>query len=294
MKDLWKDRDFAPMLLKEIDKPFDSKEHIFEVKFDGIRAIIFVNDDSIYIQSRNKKDLTYLFPELYSIKNLVNKNVIFDGEIVSLVDGKPSFGEIQKRLHLKNKSKIEDISFSDPVCFIVFDILYENVDLTSKKLIERKKILSKYKDNSIFIKSKYIVNDGVKLFNSVRELDLEGIVAKDVNGSYHINRRTDDFIKVKNKHMDEFLVGGYEVKKNSILSVALGEFKNNKFCYVGSASVHKNFKIYDKIINSKESKNYFSDMEQDIIFVKPLISCHVEYLERTKNGHLRHPIVKDF
>ena len=58
MKDLWKDREFSPMLLKEVDKPFNSKEHIFEVKFDGIRAVIFVNRNSIYVQSRNKNDLT--------------------------------------------------------------------------------------------------------------------------------------------------------------------------------------------------------------------------------------------
>ena len=66
---MWNNRNFTPMLLKEIDKPFNSKNHIFELKFDGIRALIFVNSKEIYVQTRNKIDVTNLFPELNSIKN---------------------------------------------------------------------------------------------------------------------------------------------------------------------------------------------------------------------------------
>lgn len=294
MKDLWKNRDFTPMLLREVNKPFNSKKHIFEVKFDGVRAIIFASKTSVYVQSRNKLDLTGLFPELDSIKNLVSKNVIFDGELVLFKDGKPSFGEILKRLRVKNKSKVESMSNSNPVSFMVFDILYEDKDLTNDTLMNRKKILSKYKDNDVFVKVKYIENDGVKLFNSVKKLGLEGIVAKDKDGLYHINKRTDDFVKIKNKQRDEFFVGGYEIKKNDILSLALGEYKDNKFCYVGSASVHSNYSIYNKVIKSRKSKNYFCDFDGDLFFIKPVVKCNVEYLERTSNGHLRHPIVKDF
>ncbi len=294
MKDLWENRNFMPMLLKETFKPFDSLEHIFEVKFDGVRAIIFVNKKSIYIQSRNQKDLTYLFPELDSIKNLVNKNVIFDGEIVLLENGKSSFSALQKRLRVKSISKIKKMSSDNPVVFIVFDILYENKDLTCEKLLKRKEYLNKYKDNDFFVKSKYVDNSGVKLFKCVKDMELEGIVAKDKNGLYHINKRTNDFIKIKNKKRDEFLVGGYEVKKNGFLSLALGEYRNSKFYFVGNASVRKSSKMYDIVLKSKKSKNYFYDYDGNIFYIKPTIKCSVEYLEKTANGHLRHPIVKDF
>ena len=119
---LWKNRNFTPMLLKEIDKPFNSKKYYYELKYDGYRALIFVNKNEIYIQSRNKNDITFLYPELSNIKKIVNKNVIFDGEIVIFENNKPSFNKISKRSKLKNKNIIKKESINNPVIFIAFDI----------------------------------------------------------------------------------------------------------------------------------------------------------------------------
>lgn len=293
MINLWKNRDFVPMLLEERDKPFNSKDYIFEIKFDGIRAVIFANKNGVYVQSRKKMDFTYLFPELNSIKDIVNDDVIFDGEIVIFKDGKPDFQEIQKRIRVKNKSRIESISVQSPVIFIAFDILYEGKSLIDLPLIKRKKYLEKYRDTDVFVKVKFIEEDGVKLFNSTKQLGLEGIVAKEKNGLYHVNKRTNDYIKIKNKRVDEFLVGGYEFKKNGILSLYLGEYRRGEFCFVGKGSIRSKSKVYLKVVNSKKSKNYFSDYDENINYVKPSIVCKVEYLEKTNNGHLRHPIIKD-
>jgi len=291
---IWINRDFKPMLLKEIDSPFNSLDYIFEIKFDGIRSLIFVNSKEIKIQSRNKKDLTNLFPELQNLKNSVKKNVIFDGEIVAFDNNKDSFSKIQERLHLKDENKIKQASVENPVTFIAFDILYENKDLTNKILLERKSTLSKYKDTEEFIKTKIINNDGIKLFKSIKKIGLEGIVAKRKDGKYHINKRTDDFIKIKNIQRDEFIIGGYEEKKNGILSLSIGEYIDNKLYFVGKVSAHKNYKIYKEIIKLKKDKNFFSNFDEAINYVTPTLTCHVEYLERTKNNHLRHPILKDY
>lgn len=281
------------MLLKEIDKPFDSKEYIFEIKFDGIRAIIFANKNEVKIQSRNKQNITHLFPELQKISKLVDKNVIFDGEIIIFENNKDSFSKIQERIHLKNNDKIKKASDNNPVTFIAFDILYENIDLTTLPLLERKKYLNKYKDNDYFVKTKVIDTTGVKLFNSIKKMNLEGIIAKLKTGKYYINKRCDEFIKIKNIQRDEFIIGGYEEKKNNILSLAIGEYINKKFHFVGKVSISKNKSIYKKIQKLKKSKNYFCDFDENIYFVKPTLTCHIEYLERTKNNHLRHPIFKD-
>lgn len=291
---LWINRNFKPMLLKEIDKPFNSKDYIFEIKFDGIRSLIFVNNKEIKIQSRNKKDLTYLFPELESIRNIVNKNVIFDGEIVAFDNNKDSFSKIQERLHIKDKNKIKKASALNTVTFIAFDIIYENKDLTNKTLLERKKTLSKYKDTDEFMKTKIIDSNGINLFNSIKKLNLEGIIAKRKDGKYHIDKRTDDFIKIKNLQRDEFIIGGYEEKKNGILSLSIGEYVDDKLCFVGKVSVHKNYKIYKKIIKLKKDKNSFYNFDEKINYVTPTLTCHVEYLERTNNNHLRHPVFKDY
>lgn len=293
MDNLWKNRDWSVMLLKEIDKPFNSKDYIFELKFDGIRAIIFANKKEVKIQSRNKQDLTPLFPELQEIKKLVTKNTIFDGEIVLFENKKPSFSRLQKRMHLKDHHKIEKLAKDDPVTFVAFDILYENKNLTTHILTERKKILNTYAENDVFVKTKSIEENGINLFKSVQKLGLEGIVAKAKNGIYHINKRTDDFIKIKNIQRDTFLIGGYEEKKNNILSLAIGEYRNQKFYFVGKVSIHPKAHLYEEIKNQKETKNYFCNFEEKIHYIKPSLSCHVEYLERTKENHLRHPIFKD-
>lgn len=290
---IFKERNWSPMLLKEIDKPFNSNDYIFELKFDGIRAIIFASPKEVKIQSRNKQDMTVLFPELQVIKKLVKKNVIFDGEIVAFENNKPSFSKLQKRIHLKNKTIIKNTSLNDPITFVVFDILYENKDLTILPLETRKEYLNKYDDNDVFVKTKAIKKDGIKLFNSVKKLGLEGIVAKHIDSLYHINKRTDDFIKIKNIQRDEFIIGGYEIKKNDILSLSIGEYINNELHFVGKVSISKKVSIYNKIKQQEKSKNYFCDFDEDIYYIKPSISCHIAYLERTKNNHLRHPIFKD-
>lgn len=286
---LWKNRNFTPMLLKEIDKPFNSKKYYYELKYDGYRALIFVNKNEIYIQSRNKNDITYLYPELSNIKKIVNKNVIFDGEIVIFENNKPSFNKISKRSKLKNKNIIKKESINNPVIFIAFDILYENKDLTNLPLIERKKILGKYQDTDFFIKSKVYLNNGIKLYNFVKRNNLEGIVIKDINGLYHINNRTSDFIKVKNIKSDNFFIAGYINNNKYTSSLVLCEKYNNDYIYVGKVLISKKNNIYKKILNIKKCKNYLKIENNDITFIKPILSCKINYLERTKNGHLRHP-----
>lgn len=293
MKDLWKNRNFKPMLLEEIDKPFDSDDYLFEIKFDGFRAIIFASPHEVKIQSRNIHDITNLYPELQSIKEFVKKNVIFDGEIISTINGVPSFSKLQKRSHLKKQSQIDIASENDPVTFIAFDILYEDKDFTELSLLERKEHLDKYQDTKYFVKSKVFTKNGKELFKKVKKQKLEGIVAKKKDSTYHINSRTDDFIKIKNIQRDEFYIGGY-IEKENTLSLLLGEYKDDKLYYRGKVSIGKKQKLALTLKKMKQGKNSFCDFFEDANFIKPSITCFIEYLERTKSGHLRHPVFKDY
>lgn len=290
---IWTNRNFRPMLLKEIYKPFNDENYIYEMKYDGFRALVFANKKGVYVQSRNIKDITYLYPEMQVIKNIVGKNVIFDGEIICEEDGKPSFEKLQKRSHLKSKDKIKKEMINNPAKFIVFDILYEGRDLTNKSLLERKRILEKYSNNEVFIKTNYIFAKGRELFKEIKKRNLEGIVAKNVNSFYYINKRTDDFIKIKNINRDEFYIGGYIINKNNTLSLLLGEF-NNGFNYVGKVIINQDYKLSKRLLKIRKSNNYFNNYSADAIFLKPNIKCFVEYLERTKNGMLRHPKYKNY
>lgn len=294
MINIWNERFWKPMLLKELPKPFNHPKYIYEIKFDGIRAIIFASPKEFYIMSRNNKDLTNMYPELKSIQSLVTKKVIFDGEIIATEDGMPSFSKLQTRNHLKSQDKINEQAKKEPVNFIAFDILYENKNLTDLPLLKRKEILNNYKDTDVFIKTKYIQNEGTKLFKSVKNVGLEGIVAKNIDSKYHINSRTNDFIKIKNIQRDEFIIGGYIEKKNNVVSLLLGEYKKNKLVYVGKVTMGKKHELYQKLQKAKKVSSKFSNCEEEGIFVKPIYKCYVKYLERTKDNHLRHPVFQKY
>lgn len=288
---LWSNRNFNVMLLKEANKLIKSKEYIYEIKFDGIRACIFVNKNSIKIISRNKKDITNLFPELSNIKMIFNKNTILDGEIICMSDNKVSFSEIQERIRLKNQDKINNLSFKNPAIFVAFDILYLEKDLIDLPLNKRKEILNDFADNDFFIKSK-IYSDSTKLFNFVKENNMEGIIAKLKDSKYLINTRSANWIKIKNYQVGYFYIGGYEEKSKDYLSIKLGELKNNKLVYVGSVSLKKTNKLYNDILELKKIKNSpFINYDEKIIYIQTKLKCKVKYIHKTKNNQLRQPII---
>ena len=283
---IWQNKKWGPMLLEEINKPFNSKDYLFEIKFDGYRALIFASPKEVIVMSRNLKDITYLYPELLSLKSLVKKKVIFDGEIVSFVNGKPSFSKLQERSHLKNKLKIKEEALNAPITFMAFDILYEDKELTNLPLIKRKEYLEKYLDNEVFIKTKYINEDGKDLYKMVQKENLEGIIAKLQNSPYLINTRSNYWIKIKNYQYGTFWVIGYiEKETNYVITLLLGEKENKEFLLVGKVNMAKKNPLYKKI---KKIRIIQKNKDENII--EPKLKCQVKYLERTKSNNLRQPV----
>lgn len=285
---------FTPMLLTEKNKPFDNRNYIFEPKFDGIRALIYANKNQIKILSRNKNNISNLFPELIKIKNNITKNVIFDGEIIIMDENHPSFEKISKRLHLKSRKNILKASKENPAVYICFDILYENENLTNFPLLKRKKVLEKYLDTNVFIKTKYF-KDGINLFNKIKNINWEGIVAKKENSKYEINKRSENWIKIKNIKDSDFYINGYIENKKSVMNtLILSEKIKGKFYYRGKVTINKNkddFKIIknNKIVKKSTLVNF---NEKEVFYIKPTLKCTVTYTEKTKNNTLRHPVYK--
>ena len=289
--DLYDDKNLKPMLLSEINKPFDDKDYLFEIKFDGIRAIIYASPNEIIIKNKRGFIVNDVFPELLDIKKLVNKKCIFDGEIVLMRDNKPSFDKLQERVLLKNKNKISYFKENYPVTFVCFDILYENKSLITLSLETRKEILSKYIDNECFVKSRTIDAKGKELFKFVKRLDLEGIVAKVKSSEYIPGIRSREWLKIKNVKDEDFYICGYKDGED-VISVVLGEKVRNKYRFVSKVVVGKKRKDYKLIVSSIKCENYLEDFNEDYIFIKPIYKCTVEFLEKTKNNHLRHPVFK--
>lgn len=281
------------MLLEEVSNPFDDDNYIYELKFDGIRTMILIDNGKITIKSRNGIILNDIYPELDSIKNISKETCIFDGEIVLLEEGKPSFSKVMERFKLKDKIKISRMQQEVPVTFVCFDILYKNKDLTNSSLIERKKLLSKFKDSNIFVKTKYIVRDGINYFTEIKKMNLEGIVAKRKDSKYYYGVRTKDWVKIKNYIEEEFFICGYDFNKNNTIGVLLGEKNGKDFYYVGKVIMGEKNKIYNKLIKSKNVNNYLINYEnRDSKYISPKHRVVVNYIERTKENMLREAFIK--
>lgn len=283
--------DLKPMLLSEEATPFDNEDYIFEVKFDGTRTLIFVDGDEIIIKSRRNVILNDTYPELLAIKNITKDTCIFDGEIILMDEGKPSFAKLQERSKLKNKYRIKYMQENYPVCFVCFDILFQNKDLTQMTLMERKKILDKFKDTDTFIKSKYIRGKGRDLFEITQKEGLEGVVAKERNSKYFYDMRTKQWIKIKNLMEEEFVICGFITNNNQTISVVLGELVNDEYYYVGKVVMGRKNNLFEKILKEKQKKNYVLNFNKEAIFIAPKYRLKVKFMERTKKGYLRQPFI---
>lgn len=283
-----------PMLLEEVSKSFNDKDYIFELKFDGIRAMIYIKEGDIIVRSRNGIILNDIYPELESIKDITNEECIFDGEIVLLDNGKPTFIKVMERFKLKNKNKIAFMKEKNPVTFVVFDILFKNKDLTCIPLIDRKEILEGFKDSDIFVKSKYIEANGKDLFNIVKKNKLEGIVAKRKDSKYYYGVRTSNWVKIKNWISEDFFVCGYELTKGqTVINIILGEKTIDGFYYVGKVIMGEKNSLYKKIINLKKVKNYLRNYDnKGSYLVSPKYKLKINYIERTKDNMLREAVIK--
>lgn len=187
------------MLMYET-RPFNSDDYIYEIKFDGIRSLIYIDKDG-KIEVRNKRniDMTDIYPELQSIGKSVKDECVLDGELVCFVEGKPDFYKMRKRSLMSDKFKIEIASKTAPITFVAFDILYLNGrDLCSLQLLKRKELLSQtVKSSERIIIPDYILGKGVELFELTVQTRIEGIIAKRIDSEYYSGKRTDVWQKIK-------------------------------------------------------------------------------------------------
>ncbi|MDD3896079.1 MAG: DNA ligase [Bacilli bacterium] len=289
---LFTNQDFVPMLLNEIKKPFNDPDYIFELKFDGIRTLLFAEPKKITIRNKRGNILNNRYPELLNITKMVTKKVIFDGEIIIMINGKPSFDKLQERALLKNKLKIKYFAKTFPVIFIAYDILYEDKDLTHLPLIKRKKILNKYHNTENFIKSECFDEKGKDLYKLVVKENLEGIVAKKKDSKYYINKRTKNWIKIKNLKDEDFYICGYkEENDKAMASLLLGKKKKKNLIYAGTVNIGRKNSEFQFIKKIPINKNP-SFTKEGYINLIPNVKCTILFMEKTKKGFMRQPIYK--
>ena len=295
---LW-DSKIEPMLAKS-SKPFDSKDYLFEVKFDGTRAIVFLDREKRFVRIQNRRgfNITQRYPEFQELWKNIQGRVILDSEIVVFDEqGKPDFYRLQEREH-SQRFRAEILAKEHPATCIVFDILCsDNQDLVSLPLYQRKEILiSRVKEGNNLLISKHILEKGRKLFSETRRLGLEGIMAKKLDSPYLAGKRTDFWLKIKAFQTLDCVICGYtkgKGKRKGLGALILGCYYQGKLISVGKVGTGFDEKFLETILSKLQTKKSPFEKEPEIKnarWVKPLLVCEVKFMNLSRDLKLRAPV----
>jgi bifunctional non-homologous end joining protein LigD len=297
--DLFEEKGIKPMLIYEMQDSFDSDEYIFELKWDGIRCIAYLDPDNDYTDLRNKRDFKLLprIPELENLHKQVKQKCILDGELIAFKNGAPDFYEIQRRAVLTNHFKIRLSANSVPATYVVYDIIYLNdEEVTWEPLMKRKELLSSVVVESERIAiSRYIERNGKSLFELAKQQNLEGIVAKHKESKYWLGKRSREWIKVKYLEEADFIICGYMLKENDMTSLIIGEYIDDKLKFKGHVSLGVSLKRLNQYKYKKIKESPFGYMpygHEDAVWIKPELTCTVTYMPNESGGSMRQPVLK--
>ncbi len=291
----------TPMLATLTDKPFDDDEWLFEIKWDGYRAICTVREDgSIELVSRNGLDFLSKFPELQSLGAAWRTlPIVVDGEIVSLdSQGRSSFQRLQESLAGKRGTARGDAHRG--LTFAAFDVLYaDGRDLRKTPLEERKAVLERaIADTQAVLYSKHVIGNGKALFEQAQERRLEGIIGKRRDSLYH-ERRTRDWLKIKAQLMQECVIGGFTEPRGSrsgFGSLLLGLYEGKKLRYVGHAGTGFNAELLASLTKTlkkieRKTSPFVNKVQANAPahFVEPRMVAQIRFTEWTRDGYMRQP-----
>lgn len=293
--DLFQDKNISPMLIAQMQEPFDDPEWIYELKLDGCRCIAYLGDNRVILRNKRNMELLPRFPELSGIHKSAKKRCVLDGELVVMVNGVPDFYELQKRTLLTSRTRIELGANRLPASFVAYDCLQvENRVLLNTPLLERKEILQNLiEENERIAVSRYIPEKGTQLFALTVEKELEGVVAKKVSSLYYQGKRTKDWIKFKRMADKDFIICGYEYSSGpgKMASLILGEYQDGELVYAGTVSWGVRREVLRVL--TKGACPFREGIESDgnIVWCKPEKTCIVEYMPNTQDA-LRQPVFK--
>ncbi|MBU7015719.1 MAG: DNA ligase [Theionarchaea archaeon] len=288
---------YQPMLARS-SGPFTDKDWIFEVKWDGTRAVSYINQKSTFINRRGV-NITDRYPEL-QIEENVTAPCVLDGEIVVLVEGKPSFPDLQRREHIEDPFKIQILSTQLPAVYIVFDILRcDSRDLTQTPLLTRKRILQQtVSESERVLICPYVQEKGEDYFKAVTDSGFEGIMAKKKDSFYYPGKRSGSWLKIKKTLTADCVIGGFTqgegVREPTFGALVLGVGCPLELVgKVGSGFTDDDLIHISALLTQIETdENPFSTpVPYDTIhFVRPEYVCEVKYQQMTHDKKLRAPV----
>jgi bifunctional non-homologous end joining protein LigD len=283
------------------DTPPKGDDWLFEVKWDGVRAICFVDEKSVRMTSRTGHSCERQYPELSVIgHHMTAKQAVLDGEICMLdKNGVSSFSLIQPRIAVSDPNTISHLARRAPATLFVFDLLYlDGYDLRNVSLIERKRALAAILQPSPVMRySDHFVNQGAEMLQAARATGLEGILAKRATSKYE-SKRSQDWLKIKIVSQQEFIICGYTTgERDYFSSLVLGLFDNGKLVYAGNVGTGFDQSLLELIFRRIEplttAHSPFAETPQMLraaIWVRPEVVCEVKFASWTEDQRLRAPV----
>ena len=283
-----------PMLATPIEKPFDDPEWLFEIKWDGYRAVAFIDGGKARLVSRNQNDLTGQYPELLELPTFVKaRTAVLDGEVVALDDeGRSSFSLMQQRTGLRSAGRRTAPRADIPIVYYLFDLFYlDGYDLRRVALEDRKAMLAKLIVPNPLVRYSDHFPQGMTLFDAAKGKGLEGILAKRRSSVYQ-ERRSHDWLKIKITHTVDCVIGGYtdpEGSREYFGSIVLGLYdKKGRLIHVGQAGSgfdHRTLKQVWELLHPRETRRSPFHGEVDALrkvhWVTPDLVAEIKFSEWT-------------
>lgn len=286
-------KDVIPMLATLTDEPFDNRNWLFEIKWDGYRAVAYCNRKNVELVSRNLTPFTEKYFPVTDALQQLKLNAVFDGEIVAVDErGLAVFQSLQNWQNTPVRLQ-----------YFIFDILWLNgYNLTQLPLIERKRILKEVlpEDDEVIKYSDHVIGEGKEFFQVAVSQGLEGIMAKKSDSIYQVDKRTENWVKIKVSLRQEVVIAGFTEPRRSrkfFGSLLLGVYDGDEFVYVGHTGSGFNTKLLEQIYNklqpliTKECPfEKCPKGNMPVTWVKPKLVCEIKFAEWTKDNIARQPI----
>ncbi|MGA8208246.1 MAG: DNA ligase D [Candidatus Dormiibacterota bacterium] len=292
----------SPMLATLVDRPFSSPDWLFELKYDGVRALVKWTKGKISVQGRSGRDETARYPELQELAGLLSgDDCLIDGEIVVLdPDGHPSFQRLQHRMQLR-PAEAERASQDEAVTFMAFDMLFaQGHDLMRQPLRLRKRVLrAVLRDGRVARYADDVEEEGETFYAKVREAGLEGLVAKRASSAYLPGKRSRDWLKLKVRPTQDCVICGYvpgQGRRARLGALVLGVYADGHLVDAGRVGTGFSEELLvdlEKMLAARRRQTSpfiaTSTRDRDVVWSRPDLVCEVEHAGWTTGQKLRQP-----
>jgi DNA ligase D-like protein (predicted ligase) len=302
----WPRQTIEPMLARPAAKPPDSADFSYEVKWDGLRAIVSLDEGELRVRGRNGLDLTAQFPELITPEaSMRAASGVFDGEIVCLdPDGKPNFRNVIHRMQQATAGAIDRARAKYPAVCYLFDCLYlDGRSVINEPLVRRREWLADVIKGNTAYRVSEAFEDGSTLQEAVRKMGLEGIMAKKSGSTYLPGKRSDSWLKIKTRQTAECVIIGYTKGKGDrqalFGALHLAQVSDNGLKYVGKVGTGFNDEtlraVWSELTQLTKTSRRFKEKPLDgaqSMWVEPKLICEVTFASITRDGMLREPVFR--